>query len=431
MQSPNQIYDYLRYLQVVGEKRTIVRNYEDGVLNPFDLWMHTDNNNPYIKDTYSRIWKMDPIIDMYDQEPIHIEQMKFEYDKKIIDIDKNGLPENWIVKPLKELSQLNDIDFFSATSSSLYAPIICHSEKNSKVINDINNTGMFIDVHYWFHGLLSRYWFNEYRMFKKNTSLAKKRFGIYARSFNGDGKYRKELLENLSIINDNVYYNKPDSLNFDFLNVWNTNSQQITSSHSAKIEWQDVYNFDIQIVPETIIDRTHLTEKVFKPIVMHQPFILMSGYKSLDYLRQYGFKTFNTCWDESYDLIIDNNERLTKVIDTINKLNDLSETEYALVISKAREIAEYNHKLFYSDKFTDKVYKELLQNLDNANVIQNEMLFANPGGTLFHNADVFVREFGYLPEIYKNNLIDVLNKINNSVLTNDIKEKYKKLIALF
>ena len=42
------------------------------------------------------------------------------------------------------------------------------------------------------------------------------------------------------------------------------------------------------------------TEKILKPIQQYHPFILLGMY-GLQNLRNLGFKTFDSVWDESYD----------------------------------------------------------------------------------------------------------------------------------
>jgi hypothetical protein len=48
--------------------------------------------------------------------------------------------------------------------------------------------------------------------------------------------------------------------------------------------------------------RTHITEKTFKAIALEMPFVLIAPAGSLAYLREYGFQTFDSVFDESYDL---------------------------------------------------------------------------------------------------------------------------------
>jgi hypothetical protein len=57
----------------------------------------------------------------------------------------------------------------------------------------------------------------------------------------------------------------------------------------------------IDIVTETDAEVFCVTEKIFKPIICRQPFVVVSCRHYLRRLRQMGFKTFNPLIDESYD----------------------------------------------------------------------------------------------------------------------------------
>lgn len=62
----------------------------------------------------------------------------------------------------------------------------------------------------------------------------------------------------------------------------------------------------LHIVTETEMSAgevLRVTEKVLKPIIALQPFIVFGNERSLDLLRGMGFRTFGTVFDESYDRI--------------------------------------------------------------------------------------------------------------------------------
>jgi len=155
----------------------------------------------------------------------------------------------------------------------------------------------------------------------------------------------------------------------------------------------------IQIVPETIFDtnKTHLTEKVFKPIVMNQPFIMFAGPNSLEYMKSYGYKTFDSVWDESYDKETDTELRFNKVIKLIKKINSLPKKEFNDVISKCQHITKHNREHFYSDKFYKHLKNELVSNLETALEIREEQFYTMPGGTLFYYDNLCLEKFGKLP----------------------------------
>jgi hypothetical protein len=117
------------------------------------------------------------------------------------------------------------------------------------------------------------------------------------------------------------------------------------------------------IVTETVFyyDKLHLTEKIFKPIVMKQPFMLLGAVGNLAYLKSYGFKTFDGIIDESYDTIVDNDARTEAVVAQIAWYCALNAEEKRSVIEAIAPIVEYNFHHFYGE-FKHIITRELLDN---------------------------------------------------------------------
>ena len=117
------------------------------------------------------------------------------------------------------------------------------------------------------------------------------------------------------------------------------------------------------IVTETVFyyDKLHLTEKIFKPIVMKQPFMLLGAVGNLAYLKSYGFKTFDSIIDESYDTIQDNDLRTEAVVAQIAWYCALTAEEKRTVIEAIAPIVEYNFHHFYGE-FKHIITRELLDN---------------------------------------------------------------------
>jgi len=110
--------------------------------------------------------------------------------------------------------------------------------------------------------------------------------------------------------------------------------------------------------------RTHLTEKTFKAIALEMPFVLVAPSGSLAYLREYGFKTFEGIFDESYDTETDDIRRIEKVTDLLKHLNNLSVAERQQIHQACLPIVEYNYHHFYSGAFADTLWTELNQMLN-------------------------------------------------------------------
>lgn len=124
----------------------------------------------------------------------------------------------------------------------------------------------------------------------------------------------------------------------------------------------------VNVVTETCFweSKNHLTEKIFKPIVLQQPFLLVGCAHNLAYLRSYGFKTFDQWWDESYDSIKDPIQRLNAVVDIIADICKKSDTEIQSMLMAMEETLEYNRALFFSSEFLQNAVTELTENLHQA-----------------------------------------------------------------
>ena len=116
----------------------------------------------------------------------------------------------------------------------------------------------------------------------------------------------------------------------------------------------------LHVVTETVYygRKHHLTEKTFKPIVMQQPFVLVSCQGSLDYLRRYGFQTFHEFWNEDYDGY-DDNTRIMRIGKLLNDLNNLSVREKQQLQRHLEPVVEHNFHWFYSREFENLLWNEL------------------------------------------------------------------------
>jgi len=120
------------------------------------------------------------------------------------------------------------------------------------------------------------------------------------------------------------------------------------------------------VVTETVFtgQRLHLTEKIFKPICQQIPFVLASTHGSLDYLRSYGFKTFGDFWDESYDTVRDDYQRIEKISDLLKSFDDMSAQERQQLYRATIPVLEHNYNHFYYGGFEQILWQELTTMLE-------------------------------------------------------------------
>jgi hypothetical protein len=94
------------------------------------------------------------------------------------------------------------------------------------------------------------------------------------------------------------------------------------------------------------------------------PFVLVAPAGSLEYLREYGFKTFDGILDESYDKETDDIRRLEMVARLLKDLDNLSIQERQHIHNKCLPIVEHNFNHFYRGGLTSILWTELTNMLD-------------------------------------------------------------------
>ena len=236
---------------------------------------------------------------------------------------------------------------------------VLHSEKNSKDINVIKKLG-FIPIHYFAHGYLcAEHW---YRLYKDISIVTAQRPIEHAwvsmnRLIDNKRSYRIKLLNMLNV-DEGIYslLEKDPQTGATPTEIYPKNIVQPHSfdSHENSSAWIEVLKPTpintsfLHVVNEAVVDKQHLTEKIFKPIVLKQPFVLMGGQGTLQYLRDYGFKTFKIWLDEDYDDIDDLDKRMQAVANVINNIGKLPLKQLEHLREDMQEVLEYNYNWFHN-----------------------------------------------------------------------------------
>jgi hypothetical protein len=107
----------------------------------------------------------------------------------------------------------------------------------------------------------------------------------------------------------------------------------------------------INLVTETAFNYPYpyMSEKTVKAILIKRPFIVVAGSGLLQVLKEFGFKTFDSVWDESYDQIKDHALRLHAVVDLLSSLSNANLEE---LIKQTQSICDYNFN-HYVNNYTD------------------------------------------------------------------------------
>ena len=302
----------------------------------YRFWPHGSKNIIDLNGLYEYPWvknRCSPSLWCNDQEPLD-----HEYYSKHLRMDSNKFKD--ILKSLNIDPKITNLNH---TTSIFGKSLLLHSEKRSLNIKKYMSDSSLIPVYYWSHAVIAKDWFRyaQHEDFKKNV---RKPFLIYNRSWTGTREYRLQFsalliehkLADQCLTFCNPIENGQHYRDHTFVNpAWRPQHvleryfQPTTADSSASADFctEDYRTTAIEIVLETLFDddRLHLTEKSLRPIACGQPFILVATHGSLQYLRDYGFKTFDTVWDESYDLIQDPYQRMRAIVEVMRDVSKWSD----------------------------------------------------------------------------------------------------------
>jgi hypothetical protein len=379
-----QIYNYISSL--LKSDTTIYRFFPHGSKNIEDLGMLYNYHDRGTDLNHSIA------IIMHDQEPLDFDLYNHSYIEQHLEkcLTKNKrylTPSNCNLELLKltdliELWKSENLNFILHGVTTADRNIICHSEKRSTEVEKYKSVGLE-PMYYWSHALIARDWYRYAEIdpeLQPQPDQYKYDFVVYNRAWTGSREYRLKfadlVLENSLHNYSNIRFNPWDgdchyqshafknpnfapSRELDILPL-NLASAESSADYSS-LDYQQCW-FDV--VLETLFDdsRLHLTEKILRPIACGKPFLLCATPGSLEYLRSYGFKTFDGIIDESYDIETDPVKRLQKIINCMKSISQLTPNEKKLLNKEINLRTHYNQQMFFSDKFLKQVIGELVDN---------------------------------------------------------------------
>jgi hypothetical protein len=271
--------------------------------------------------------------------------------------------------------------------------LLIHSEQRSQEVKNFKQKN-FIPVYFWSHGLIAQDWFRYAEHdpnLKFNASSIQKEFLIYNRAWTGTREYRLAFAEKLvceklinhcktsfNPIDQQTHYTKHCFVNEDFA-IQNQQLEQHfllnthTATASADYCGEDYVISGMEVVLETLFDdsRLHLTEKTLRPIACGKPFILASTVGSLQYLKNYGFETFDGLIDESYDLIGNSKDRLHAIVQEMKRIATLNADDKQQLYEKLHQIADRNKQRFFNG-FFDQIVEEYKTNMIQGLAVANQ-----------------------------------------------------------
>jgi hypothetical protein len=108
--------------------------------------------------------------------------------------------------------------------------------------------------------------------------------------------------------------------------------------------------------PEALACDLFVTEKSFKPMAFQHPFMVFAMQGTLEFLRSIGFETYDNLFDESYDTLEKDDDRLEIIY---NNIKNFSIDNYADPLTQQKII--HNHELFYNkEKVLEGIKKDII-----------------------------------------------------------------------
>lgn len=130
---------------------------------------------------------------------------------------------------------------------------------------------------------------------------------------------------------------------------------------------ENYLNSYFSVITETIFYEMghYISEKSFKGIQHLHPFVIVGKPGILKYLKSKGFKTFSEFWDESYDEIEDDSDRMEFLFKLIESLLNKSTEEWDVLNEKLLPILIHNREtlLNIDERELNETYINNLYNL--------------------------------------------------------------------
>lgn len=136
----------------------------------------------------------------------------------------------------------------------------------------------------------------------------------------------------------------------NFNNNWSFDGRDLNINLANNFDEDYHKKTFVSLVSETSVKPNVIffSEKIFKPIYACQPFIISGNAYSLRKLKEFGFKTFDKWWDESYDdehLFIN---RVEKIKNILRQISIKTDEELSTILIEMEDVISHNYDIFVS-----------------------------------------------------------------------------------
>ena len=244
-------------------------------------------------------------------------------------------------------------------------------------LENVNNTRQYpeIDIeHIKWTGGVSWFWFYMYEKHLNNKfKFTHDHFGSYWHKkydflyLNKQPRRHRVSLYN-KLLEENVLSN---SL-YTFIGL----KSPVRLSKEHELPWVDANNYPMMGMDQDITEQPYvdtvcsivsetndndtdvfMTEKIWKPIIAQQVFVVHGNHLYLQKLREIGFKTFGSYFDESYDLENDKDKKIDAIVSLCKHLKTVNWQD---IYQQTIALRQHNYNTFFNkEKLSAEVNKTL------------------------------------------------------------------------
>lgn len=146
-------------------------------------------------------------------------------------------------------------------------------------------------------------------------------------------------------IDATAFYNEVEIENYNYV--------------STQLYNQTAYTMVSETVSEK--DLILVTEKIARPILAKRLFVVFSSAGYLNFLKELGFKTFDSVIDETYDSIIDEKQRFTAALQQVVFLCNQNQDK---ILGQIQSIVEHNFNLLTNTNYNKLLGSQITKILD-------------------------------------------------------------------
>ena len=121
----------------------------------------------------------------------------------------------------------------------------------------------------------------------------------------------------------------------------------------------------VSVVSETLYEdwqpTVFFSEKIFKPIRAHHPFILVCHPGAIAWLKKLGFQTFSNWWDESYDQEPDPVKRMQMICEVLLEIKKINTFDWFNTYQSMEKVLRHNYTNLLSTNWFQQSYQDVLK----------------------------------------------------------------------